>query len=113
MWGTVLTAAVIFGILFVVSRAAGYYRRRWSVADSTATGGDDVTVSAAIGVGSGVMVLLLLLLLYMGVTRWDWTGHPVGGVHTISTPAPISSPANPVVAPSSGAGASPSAKTSP
>jgi hypothetical protein len=115
MWGTVLTAAVIFGILFVVSRAAGYYRRRWSVADSTVTGGDDVTVSAAIGIGSGVVVLLLLLLLYLGVTRWDWAGHPVGGTHTISTPAPISSPgSNPVVNPSAGApGASPSAKTSP
>ncbi len=113
MWGTVLAAAVIFGILFIVTRVAGYYRRRWSVADSTVTGGDDVTVTAAIGVGSGLVVLALLLLLYLGVTRWDWTGHPVGGVHTISTPAPISSPANPIVAPSASAGASPSPKTSP
>jgi len=114
MWGTVLTAVVIFGILFVVTRAAGYYRRRWSVADSTASGGDDVTVSAAIGIGSGVVVLALLLLLYLGVTRWDWAGHPIGGAHTVATPAPLSSPgSNPVVAPSAGAGASPSAKTSP
>lgn len=112
MWGTVLTAAVIFGILFVVTRAAGYYRRRWSVADSTVTGGDDVAVSAAIGVGSGVVVLLLLLLLYLGVTRWDWAGNPVGGTNTVATPAPISSPANPAL-PSAGAGASPSAQTSP
>jgi hypothetical protein len=111
MWGTLLTAAVIFGILLVVTRAAGYYRGRWSVADSTVTGGDDVAVSAAIGIGSGVVVLMLLLLLYLGVTRWDWTGHPVGGVHTISTPVPIGSPANPV--PSASAAASPSPKTSP
>src|SRR4051794_24285698 len=107
MWGTLLTAAVIFGILFVVTRAAGYYRRRWSVADSTLSGGDDVGVSAAIGIGSGVVVLLLLLVLYLGVTRWNWAGQPVGGVHTISTPAPIASPANPVL-PSAGAAASPS-----
>ncbi len=113
MWGTLLTVAVIFGILFVVTRAAGYYRRRWSVADSTVTGGDDVTVSAAIGIGSGLVVLVLLLLLYLGVTRWDWAGHPVGGVHTISTPAPIASPANPGTVPSASAAASPSAKASP
>ena len=97
MWGTVLTAIVIFGILFVVTRAAGYYRRRWSVADSEATGGDDVTVPAAIGVGSGLVVLLLLLILYLGVTRWDWAGHPIGGGHAVSTPAPISSPGTQVV----------------
>ena len=115
MWGTVLTVAVVFGILFVVTRAAGYYRRRWSVADSTVTGGDDVTVSAAIGIGSGVVVLLLLLLLYLGVTRWDWAGQPIGGSgHTVATPAPLSSPgSNTVVAPSASAAASPSAKTSP
>jgi len=113
MWGTVLTAAVIFGILFIVSRAAGYYRRRWSVADSTVTGGDDVTVSAAIGIGSGVVFLVLLLLLYLGVTRWDWAGQPVGGGHTVVTPAPIASPANPVVPASAGAAASPSTKASP
>ena len=92
MWGTVLTAAVIFGILLVVTRAAGYYRRRWSVADSTATGGDDVTVPAAIGIGSGVVVLLLLLVLYLGVTRWDWAGHPAGGAQTIATPSVQTSP---------------------
>jgi len=112
MWGTVLTAAVIFGILFVVSRAAGYYRRRWSVADSEVTGGDDVAVSAAIGIGSGLVVLVLLLVLYLGVTKWDWAGHPVGGVHTVTTPAPLSSPGSQVV-PSASAAPSPSAKTSP
>lgn len=105
-------AAVIFGILFVVTRVAGYYRRTWSVADSEVTGGDDVTASAAIGIGSGVVVLLLLLVLYLGVTRWDWAGHPAGGVHALSTPAPLSSPGS-QPAPSASAVASPSAKPSP
>jgi hypothetical protein len=111
MWGTVLTAAVIFVILFVVTRAAGYYRGRWSVADSDVSGGSDVAVSAAVGIGSGVVVLLLLLLLYLGITRWDWTGHPIGGVHTVATPAPIASPVNPggvLPSPSGSAPASPS-----
>jgi hypothetical protein len=113
MWGTVLVAAVIFLILFVVTRVAGYYRGRLSVADTSTTTEDNVGTSAAIGVSSGVTVLLLLFLLYVGITRWDWTGSPIGGAaHTVSTPAPISSPANPVVS-SPSSGASPSPKTSP
>ena len=115
MWGTVLTAVVVFLILFLVTRAAGYYRGRWSVADSTVSGGDDVAVSAAVGIGSGIAVLLLLLLLYLGITRWDWAGHPLGGVHSgVTTPAPVASPANPAVGgPGAGPTPSPSAKTSP
>jgi hypothetical protein len=114
MWGTVLIAAVIFLILFVVTRVAAYYRGRLSVADTEATAEQSVGTSAAIGISSGVTVLILLLLLYLGITRWDWAGSPLGGgVHAVSTPAPIGTPANPVVAsPSSGA-ASPSPKTSP
>ena len=112
MWGTVIVAAIIFLILLVVTRAAGYYRRQWSVADAETSGSESVATSAAIGVSSGVTVLILLLVLWLGVTKWDWAGQPIGGVHAVSTPAPISSPANPVV-PSSSPGASPSAKTSP
>ena len=112
MWGTVIVAAIVFLILLVVTRAAGYYRRQWSVADAETSGQDSVASSAAIGVSAGVTVLVLLLVLWLGVTRWDWAGQPIGGVHPVVTPAPISSPANPV-APPSGAGASPSAKTSP
>jgi hypothetical protein len=110
MWGTVLIAAVVFVILFVVSRAAGYYRRQLSVVDADTGGQEDVATSAAVGIGAGVAVLLLLLVLYMGVTRWDWAGQPIGGVHSVSTPAPIGASPNPVV-PSTSPGASPSAKT--
>lgn len=113
MWGTLLIAAVIFLILFVVTRAAGYYRGQLSVADTETTTEESVGTSAAIGISSGVTVLILLFLLYLGITRWDWAGNPIGGgVHAVSTPAPISSPANPVVSsPSPIASASP--KTSP
>lgn len=107
--GTVITALVVFLILVLVTRAAGYYRRRWSVAGSASSDGDDVVVSAAVGLGSGLVVLLLLIVLYLGLTRWDWVGQPGGGGHPVITPAPIASPANP------GAGTlpSPTAKTSP
>ena len=102
-------AAVIFLILFVVTRSAGYFRGQWSVADSERSGTEDVKTSAAIGVTSGVTVLIFLVLLYAGITRWDWAGHPVGGVHAVSTPAPVATPANPVVpATTPGAAASPS-----
>ena len=111
MWGLVLTAAVIFLILVVVTRAAGYFRGQWSVADTGATGTDDVGASAAIGISSGVTVLILLFLLYLGLSRWDWAGSPVGGTHPVSTPAPVTSPANPVVQ-SASPGSSPSAKPS-
>ena len=106
MWGTVVIAAIIFVILFVVTRVAGYYRGQMSVADTATTTEATVGNSAAIGVSAGVTVLVLLFLLYMGITRWDWAGSPIGGVHSVATPAPISSPANPIVS-------SPSPKTSP
>ncbi len=111
MWGIVLTAAVIFLILVVVTRAAGYFRGQWSVADTEASGTEDVGASAAIGISSGVTVLILLFLLYLGVTRWDWAGSPVGGAHTVTTPAPVSGPANPV-APTASPASSPSASPS-
>jgi hypothetical protein len=107
--GTVLMVLVIFGILLLVTQAAGYYRGRWSVADSRASGGDDVMVSAAVGIGSGAVVLLLLFLLYLGLTRWDWAGNPIGGGNPVTTPAPITSPANP----GGGVLPSPTAKRSP
>ena len=107
-------AVVVFMILFLVTRAAGYYRGRWSVAESDVSGGSDVAVSAAVGIGSGAAVLFLLVMLYLGLTRWDWAGHPIGGVHTVATPAPIASPANPALpGAAGGAPSSPSAKTSP
>ena len=105
--------AVIFLILFVVTRVAGYYRGQLSVADAETSGEQSVGASAAIGVSAGITVLVLLLLLYLGITRWDWAGQPIGGVHTVSTPAPISSPGTQVVPSSSPGGASPSAKSSP
>jgi hypothetical protein len=108
--GTVVTVVVVFLILVLVGQAAGYYRRRFSVADSTVSEGGDVAVSAAVGVGSGIAVLLLLLVLYLGLTQWDWLGRPGAGVpHVVVTAAPISSPANPggPMVPS------PSTKTSP
>lgn len=112
MWGTVLIAAVVFVILLVVTRVAGYYRGQMSVADTDTTTEATVGSSAAIGVSAGFTVLVLLLLLYLGISRWDWAGSPIGGVHTVATPAPISSPANPIVS-SPSSGASPSPKTSP
>lgn len=113
MWGTVLIAAVVFLVLFVVTRVAGYYRGQMSVADTERGVEETVGTSAAIGISSGITVLILLFLLYLGITRWDWAGSPIGGVHAVSTPAPISSPANPVVASPSAGTASPSPKTSP
>ena len=112
MWGTLLMVAVIFLILFVVTRVAGYYRGQLSVADAETSGEQSVGTSAAIGAGAGITVLILLLVLYLGITRWDWAGQPIGGVHSVSTPAPLSSPGSQVV-PSSSPGASPSAKASP
>jgi hypothetical protein len=115
MWGTVLTTLVIFLILLVVTRAAGFFRGRWSVAGAETSGTQDVGTSAAIGISSGIAVLILLFLLYLGLTRWDWAGSPVGGAHPVTTPVPISRPAsrpaNPT-APSAATTASPSASPS-
>ena len=90
-------ALIVFLVLLLVTQAAGYYRSRWSVADSEVSGGGDVAASATVGVGAGMAVLVLLLVLYLGITQWGWAGqpHPVSPA-TISTPAPIASPANPL-----------------
>ncbi len=103
-------AIIVFLILLLVTQAAGYYRRRWSVADSQVSGESSVAASAAVGMGAGIVVLLLLFVLYMGITQWNWAGRPNPGGH-LSNPAPISTP----VAPGQGviATASPSASASP
>ncbi len=116
MIGTFLSVIVVFAILVVASRSLGYLRsRRFSVADSEVTTGGDVRRSAAMGAGSGLLVLLLIAALYIGITRWDWLGHPAVSHTAVASPIPISSPG-------SGAGfgvkspppaASPSASPSP
>ena len=102
-------AIIVFLILLLVTQAAGYYRGRWSVADTTVSGESSVAASASVGVGAGIVVLLLLFVLYMGITQWNWAGRPNPG--RLSNPATISTP----VAPGQGviATASPSASASP
>ena len=93
MIGTFLAVVVVFGILVVATRSLGYYRRgSLSVADSDVTGGADTGRSVAIGAGSGVLVLLLMAFFYLGVTRWDWLGHPVVSHSAVASPMPVSSP---------------------
>jgi hypothetical protein len=77
--GTVLAVIVGFVILALVTRSAGYYRSRLSVADSEVGGSGGVAASAAVGVGAGVLVLILLLVLYLGITRWEWLGQVLPG----------------------------------
>ena len=113
--GTVLAFIVVFLILALVTQSAGYYRRRFSVADSEVGGSESVAASAAVGVGAGVVVLLLLLVLYVGITRWEWFGQLSPGSAPLLSPAPIASPANPGVggSPASTSSASPSATATP
>ena len=101
--GTLLAVIVVFLILALVTQSAGYYRRRFSLADSEVGGSESVAASAAVGVGAGVVVLLLLLVLYLGVTRWEWIGHLSPGSAPLASPAPIASPANPGMGGSTGA----------
>jgi hypothetical protein len=113
--GTVLAFIVVFLILALVTQSAGYYRRRFSVADSEVGGSESVAASAAVGVGAGVIVLLLLLVLYLGITRWEWFGHLSPASVALLSPAPIASPANPGIGASPGStpSASPSATATP
>src|SRR5258708_9743757 len=95
MIGTFLSVIVVFAILVVASRSLGYLRsRRFSVADSEVTTGGDVRRSAAMGAGSGLLVLLLIAALYIGITRWDWLGHPAVSHTPVPRPISISSPAS-------------------
>jgi hypothetical protein len=113
--GTVLAFIVVFLTLALVSQSAGYYRRRFSVADSEVAESESVAASAAVGVGAGVVVLLLLLVLYLGITRWDWVGPLSPGSAPLLSPVPIASPANPAIggSPESTPSASPSATATP
>lgn len=101
MIGTVLAVIVVFAILYIGTRSAGYYRN-YSVADS------DVTTSgamapAAIGIGAGLVMLLLMALLCFGITRWDWLGHPAVSHVAVARPKAIETPGA-----ATGVGASPS-----
>lgn len=113
--GTLLAFVVVFLILALVTQSAGYYRRRFSVADSEAGGTESVAASAAVGAGAGLGVLLLLLVLYLGVTQWEWLGHLSPRNAPPPSPASIASPANPVIgaSPGSMSSTSPSAKPTP
>lgn len=113
--GTVLAVVLVFLILLLVTRSAGYYRTRFSLADSEVGGSESVAGSAAVGAGAGLIVLALLLLLYFGITRWDWLGHVSPQNAPLPSPASVASPVNPGVgiSPGSTPSASPSAKPTP
>ena len=110
-----MAVAVIFLILFLVAQSAGYYRRRLSVADTEVGGSEELGRSVAVGAGSGILLLLLLALLYLGLTRWEWLGHPSVNTNQTFTPAPVASPANPAAVGASAPPVAPatSAKPSP
>ena len=98
--GTVFAVVVVFAILAVVSRSAGYFRGRMKVVDSEDGGAAEVGRSAALGAGAGVLVLILLGVLYLGVTQWEWLGRPSShGTPAVVRPVLVESPA-PLVAPS-------------
>lgn len=112
--GTVLAVAIVFVILFVVTRSVGYYRGSFSVAGTEASTGAPGR-SAAVGAGSGLLVVVLLVLLYTGITRWEWFGQPAPRAPVVVTPAKESPAPGLGVAASpvpGGAAASPSASPS-
>jgi hypothetical protein len=91
--GTVFAVVVVFAILVVVSRSAGYFRGRMSVVDSEEGSTAEVGRSAALGAGAGVLVLCLLAVLYLGVTQWEWLGRPSShGAPAVISPVPVVSP---------------------
>ncbi len=96
MWGTALLALIVFLILLVVTRAAVFYRGRWSVAEGFGAAGESPAAPAVVGVASGVAVLLLLLVLYLGITRWDWANGSMAGGATLRPPvtSPATSPSH-------------------
>lgn len=105
-----LAVAIVFGILFVVTRALGYYRGGVNVVDAERGETADVRQSAVVGAGAGVIVLALIALLYVGVTQWEWFGRPEPRAAPVVVPRVQPSPAFGGVgsSPSPGAAASPS-----
>ena len=105
MTGLVFGVVIVFVILFVATRWFAYYRGELSVAGAE-TREKSTAQSAIVGAGSGVIVLLMLVLLFVGVTRWEWFGHPVPKAPPVAAPAKQSPPVvigtNP--SPSAGAG---------
>lgn len=91
MIGIVLAIAVVFAILFVVTRSVAYYRGELSVAGAE-TQEAEVGQPAAVGAAAGLVVLLLMALLYVGVTRWEWFGNPTPKAPPVAAPAKESAP---------------------
>jgi hypothetical protein len=110
--GTLLAVVIVFLILYLVSQSAGYYRRRLSVAGTETGGTDDVRSSALTGAAAGALALVLLFLLYLGITRWEWLGHPTVSIAPAPSVAPLSSPVNQGVGAPSPSTASPAASPS-
>ncbi|MGH7763001.1 MAG: hypothetical protein ACREOM_01125 [Candidatus Dormibacteraceae bacterium] len=89
----IFAVVVVFAILLVVSRSAGYLRGRMHVADAEDGGSTEVHRSAAVGAGAGVAVLALLALLFAGITQWDWLGRPAShSAPAVFSPVPLQSP---------------------
>lgn len=115
MIGTLLAVVIVFFILFVSTRAIGYYRGSFSVVDAESSGTGSVGQSALVGAGAGVVVLVLIGLLYLGITRLDWFGAPQPKAAPVVVQKAQPSPALGGVgtSPSAGATASPSGVPTP
>lgn len=115
MIGTLLAIAIVFVILVVLTRSIGYFRGSYSIVGAEHGGEEDVRQSALLGAGAGLIVLLLVALLYLGVTRWEWFGHPVPRTPVLAAPKAQPSPALGGVgtSPAPGASASPAGSPSP
>ena len=115
MIGTLLAVAVVFAILFVSTRAVGYYRGSFRVADAERGATSGVRQSAMLGAGAGVIVLALLTILYLGASQWEWFGRPAPKAAPLVVQKVQPSPVLGGVgsSPSAGAAASPSSAPTP
>lgn len=111
MTGTLLAVAIVFAVLFISTRAVGYYRGSFSVVDAERRQAAGARQSAMVGAAAGVVVLALVGLLYVGVSQWEWFGRPqpkdapvvvqkvepspvVGGVGSSPAPGAAASPSS-------------------
>jgi hypothetical protein len=105
--GVLLFIILVVIVLAALLGAGGYsVRRYWSPAGSEVVETSGDTTGAGAGIAAALIALVVLILLFFGFARWNWFGAPSSGQP--NTPV-VTSPA---ASPSSGGGASPSAKPS-